>query len=109
MFPRPLLRICIKQMAVAVFYFSVERFFCYLCYIFLMSIKTAEESIPIIVVCKVRFLSEIDVEICISKIMSSFFVMAESSSLSKCHCCEDRGGFKDVVILILLFFFFLFS
>lgn len=93
MFHRALLRVCIKQMAVAVFYFSVEIFFCYLCYILLMGTNTAEESIPIIVACKVHFLSEIDVEISISKIMSSFFVKAESSSLSKCHCCEDREGF----------------
>lgn len=97
-------------MAVTVFYsrklqFSpiFSGFFCYLCYILLIGIKTAEESIPIIVACKVHFLSEIDVEISISKIMSSFFVKAESSSLSKCHCCEDQEGFKDVVILILLF------
>lgn len=80
-------------MAVAVFYFAVERFFSYLCYILLMDIKIAEESIPIIVACKVHFLSEIDVELCISKIMSVFFVMAESLSLSKCHCCEDQDGF----------------
>lgn len=58
-----------------------------------MGIKTAEESIPITVACKLHFLSEIDVEIRISKIMSSFFVKAESSSLSKCHCCEDQEGF----------------
>lgn len=92
MFHRPPLRICIKQMAVAVFYCSVKKFFCYLCYILLMGIKIAEESIPIIVACKVHFLSEIDVELCISKIMSAFFVKAESSSLSKCRF-EDLDGF----------------
>lgn len=58
-----------------------------------MRIKSAEESIPIIFACRVHFLSEIDVELCISKIMSSLFVKAESSSLSKCHCFEDQVGF----------------
>lgn len=58
-----------------------------------MRIKSAEESIPIIVACKVHFLSEIDVEIRISKIMSSLFMKTESSSLSKCHCSEDQVEF----------------
>lgn len=93
MFHRPLLRIYIRQATVAVFYILVVRFFCYLFFFVLMTIKSAEESIPIIVACKVHFLSEINVEICISKIMSSLFVKAESSSLLKCHCCEDQVGF----------------
>lgn len=73
-------------------YFSGEIFLLPLFFL-LMGIKSAEESIPITAACKVHFLSEIDVEICISKIMSSLFVKAESSSLSKCHCHEDQVGF----------------
>jgi len=93
-FHRPQLKIEIRQVTVAVFHILVVSFFCYLFFfLLLMRIRSAEESIPIIAACKVHFLSEIDVEICISKIMSSLFVKAESSSLSKCHCHEDEVGF----------------
>lgn len=38
--------------------------------------------------------------------MSSFFVKAESSSLSKCHCCEDQEEFKGCGNFDITFFFF---
>lgn len=91
MFQRPFLGIYIRQVTVVLFYILVVRLFCCLYLFLFMRIKSAEESIPIIVACKVHFLSEINIEICISKIMSSLFVKAESSS--KCHFCEDEVEF----------------